>query len=107
MTSFIQLQDAIVRVDRILKVLKSEITSGTGEKWWRICIYLTDDGKSRDHQLELYGSYKTAEERNKDFDRISNELTQHTPKVGLHWAPVPTFGPTSSSGIDKGFFTGT
>ena len=106
MTSFIQLQDTIVRVDRIFKVIKDEISSGTGEKWWKICIYLTDDGKSRNYQLQVVGSYKTAEERDKDFDRVANELIRHTtPKFELQPA-VPSFGPTSSSGTDKGFFAG-
>ena len=105
MTSFIQLQDTIVRVDRIFKVYKY---SASGDKPHGICIRLTDDGKSEEYSLQINESYKTTEERDKDFDRIANELTQHTPKVELHLqrAPVSTFGPTSSSGIDKGFFTG-
>lgn len=102
MTSFIRLQDTIVRVDRIFKVIKC--SSGNS---WRICIYLTDDGKSEDYTLNVEGSYKTAEERDKNFDRIANELAQQMPKVELHWAPVPTFGSTHPIGVDKGFFTGT
>jgi hypothetical protein len=104
MTSFVRLQDTIVRVDRIFKVFRYELSSGTGEKWWKICIFLTDDGKSKDYQPQAVGSYTTAEERDKDFDRIANELTQNTSKVELQRAPVSTFGPTSSSGADKGFF---
>lgn len=104
MTSFVRLQDTIVRVDRIVKVYKY---SASGDKPHGICIRLTDDGKSEEYSLEVNGSYKTTEERDKDFDRIANELTRHTtPKVELQRAPVSTFGPTSSSGIDKGFFTG-